>query len=452
MICNYLINKIGGCMKKVKEVKSKGLSRRNFLGRIGVATASVAILPMNLFGKAGSVSSGKSSQQATQVPSVTSPEITGDGNVIFRIYAPAAGSVTLSGEFPIGSNIAMAKDDKGVWSVSMKPKRTDFIDYYFNVDGVRALDPNNPFVARDGSRYASSLRMIGPESTDYEVNDIPHGTVSQVWYSSPTLKMKRRMYVYTPPGYESGAERYPVFYLLHGGGGDEDAWTTMGRAPQIIDNLIASKKSKPMIVVMTNGNARESAARNLVPAPVIAQNQPVQGPPGISDNIFKFTESLLKDVIPFIDSEYRTKTDRENRAIAGLSMGGAQTFYTAFNNLDKFAWVGEFSGGFPLLPGVAINITPPSNAASLRGPDVSRSIDPEKFLALHPRLDSGVNSQLKLLYVAIGTDDGLITTHGAIKKMLDGKGVKYTLVETPGYGHEWPFWRLSLRDYLPRLF
>ncbi len=439
-------------MKKDKETKSKNLSRRSFMGRIGIATASVAILPIDLFGNEGSVSTGKSAQQASQVPTFNSPEITADGNAIFRIYAPSAASVTLSGEFPIGSNIAMVKDDRGVWSVSVKPKRTDFIDYYFNVDGVRALDPNNPFVARDGSRYASGLRMTGPESADYAVNDTPHGTLSQVWYPSPTLNMTRRMYIYTPPGYESGSEKYPVFYLLHGGGGDEDAWTTMGRAPQIFDNLIARKKANPMIVVMTNGNARESAARNVVPAPVFAQAQPAQGPPGVSDNIFKFTESLVKDVIPFIDKMYRTKTDRESRAIAGLSMGGAQTFYTAFNNIDKFAWVGAFSGGFPLLPGVAVNITPPANAATLRGPDVSRTVDPEKFLALHPKLDSGMNSKLKLLYVAIGTDDGLISAHGAIKGILDSKGVKYTLVETPGYGHEWPFWRLCLRDYMPRLF
>jgi enterochelin esterase family protein len=373
-----------------------------------------------------------------------SPEVLADGKVAFRLLAPTAASVMLGGDFPIGTNVALTKDEKGVWSVTVGPLRADFYSYYFTVDGVRTLDWRNVSVMRDGARYASWLRVPGAEAADYQVNDVPHGTVSRVWYPSPTLGMTRRMSVYTPPGYEAGTARYPVLYLLHGGGGDESAWTELGCAPQILDNLIAQGRATPMIVVMTNGNGTQSASQDFVPLPGLPSR------PG--EGMLRFPESLVKDVIPFVDRTYRTKPDRESRAVTGLSMGGAQALYAGLNNLDQFAWLGALSGGFPLLPGVAVDIPAPANAATLRGPDVTRSIDPAKYLALHPALDASVNSRLRLLYLAIGIDDGLITTHGALKKLLDDRGVKYTLLEVPGYGHEWKFWRLSLRDLLPRLF
>jgi enterochelin esterase family protein len=162
--------------------------------------------------------------------------------------------------------------------------------------------------------------------------------------------------------------------------------------------------------------------------------------------------SIVADLVPFIDKVYRTRADRENRAIAGLSVGGAQSFYAAFNNLDTFAWVGEFSGGFPVLPGVAVDIPAPANADQLKGPDLTKTIDPEKFAALMPQLNAEANDRLRLLYVGIGTADALITTHNDVKKVLDEKGVEYTLGEMPGYIHEWPVWRLHLVDVLPRLF
>jgi len=373
-----------------------------------------------------------------------SPEVLAEGKVVFRLLAPGATSVTVGGDYPIGTSVAMAKDDAGVWSATVGPLKPDLYSYFFTVDGVRTLDWRNASVMRDGARYASWLRVPGPEAADYQVNDVPHGTVAQAWYPSPTLGMTRRMYVYTPPGYETGTERYPVLYLLHGGGGDEAAWTELGCAPEILDNLIAQGRVRPLIVVMTNGNGTQSASQNLVPL------QGPQGRPG--EGMLRFPESLVKDVIPFVDATWRTRADRESRAVAGLSMGGAQALYAGLNNLDRFAWVGALSGGFPLLPGVAVDIPAPANAATLRGPDITRSIDPAKYLALHPALDAGVNARLRLFYVAIGIDDGLITTHGALKKLLDDRGVKYTLFEVPGYGHEWKFWRLGLRDLLPRLF
>jgi hypothetical protein len=193
-----------------------------------------------------------------------SPEILPDGKVVFRLASPTETPVTLSGDWPIGNNKAMTRDEKGIWSITVGPLKPEFYSYWFTLDGVRTLDPRNVFTARDGARYGSSLRIPGEGSADYQVNDVPHGTLSQVWCPSPTLDMTRRMYVYTPPGYESsGKNRYPVLYLLHGGGGDEDAWTSLGRAPQILDNLIAQGKAKPMIVVMTNGNANQVASRDL---------------------------------------------------------------------------------------------------------------------------------------------------------------------------------------------
>ncbi len=427
------------------------VSRRHFVKKVSASTAAFSLFQGSLLSGINS-NPKNTTAQTNQLPqAIKSPEILSDGSITFRLSAPDATSVTLNGDYWIGNNVVMTKDAQGIWAVTIKPLTNGFYDYYFRVNGVRALDPLNVFTTRDGSRYASSLRIPGLVSNDYQVNDIPHGTISQVWYPSPSLTMAyRRMYVYTPAGYESNAGHYPVFYLLHGGGGDEDAWTNMGRAPQILDNLIAQGKAKPMIMVMTNGNANQAASQDIIAPPYTPESQ--QGATGIRRNILKFPESLIKDVIPFIDKNYRTINDRESRAITGLSMGGAQTFYAGFNNLDKFAWIGEFSGGFPLLPDVAVKITPPANADKLRGPDISNTIDPEKFLALHPKLDAGVNSQLRLLYLGIGTVDGLITTHNDLKKILNGKGVKYTDVETPGYGHEWGFWRLILRDFMPRLF
>jgi enterochelin esterase-like enzyme len=339
------------------------------------------------------------------------------------------------------------KDDTGVWSATVGPLKPEFWIYTFIVNGVAILDPRNINTRRNTTRIENTLLIPGPESADYMVNAVPHGTVSVQWYASPTAKADRRAYVYTPAGYERGNERYPVVYLLHGGSGDEDAWFSCGRASQILDNLIAQGKAKPMIVVMPNGNTTRIAAPDYVTAPPAL---PANQDPG---RFRVFPESLVKDLVPFIDKTYRTRTDRENRAIAGLSVGGAQTMYAAFNNLDLFAWVAAFSGGYPVMPGIGIDVPAPPNAASLKGPDLTRSIDAEKFAALLPQLNSSANDRLRLLFISIGTADTLApTTHNVVKQVLKEKGVKYTLVEYPGYIHEWPVWRVTLKDLLPRLF
>jgi len=437
-----------------KNQNQKDLSRRNFFGKLGVATTAFAYLTNDMArGMVNNFSSNESYKFMQLPENIISPEVLSDRRVIFRIYAPNAKTVTIQGDHPIGdkylgAETVMNKDSQGIWSVTQGPLPAEFYGYYYLVDGIRTLDLGNIFINRDGINYLNVLRIPGPELTDYEVNNIPHGTLSIVWYPSPMLEVNRRIYVYTPPGYETSNMRYPVLYLLHGGSGDEDAWTTLGHAPQILDNLISQGKVKPMIVVMPNGNSTREAAPNLM----LSDNHPKSNKSGQERIRTNFPDSMVKDLIPFIDKTYRTKNDKANRAIAGLSVGGAQTLYAAFNNPDIFEYVAAFSGGYPTLPGVAVEIAPPPNADKMRGPDITRTIDPEKFLELHPYLNSNINSKLSLLYISMGLDDGLITTHGVIKDLLERQGVNFTLMEKEGYGHEWKFWRISLHDLLPRLF
>ncbi len=201
-----------------------------------------------------------------------------------------------------------------------------------------------------------------------------------------------------------------------------------------------------MIVVMTNGNGLQAAAPDYVPVPYGY----VRPAPGTF--ILRFPDSIVPDLMPYVDAHYRTLADREHRAIAGLSMGGAQTLYCAFRNLDQFAWVSAFSAGLPLLPGVPVDIPAPANAAQLRGPDITKSIDPEKFAELVTHLDPEANDRLRMVHLAIGTLDGLISAHADLKALLDARGVRYSLAEVPGYAHEWRFWRITLADVAQKLF
>jgi len=395
-------------------------------------------------------------------PAITrSPEILPDRRVTFRLVAPDAREVIVYGNWPNGvenSKTVMTKDDKGAWTATVGPLKPEYWEYVFSVDGVQMLDPSNPHALRDGRRYMSTMMVPGPESALYSVKDIPHGTLSLVWYNSPSLGITRRALVYTPPGYETSKDRYPVFYLLHGGGGDETAWDENGRASEIFDNLIASGKARPMIVVMSNGNAAQTASQDYVDDMPVAQQAPpaggaaAQGGAAGPGGTTIFAKSIPADLVPFIDARYRTKADRDDRAIAGLSMGGGQTLYAAFNFIDKFAYVGTFSGGWPTLPGVRTDVPVPANAAQLRGPDLNHSFDRARFEALMPQLNASANDKLKLLYVATGTNDALITAHTDFKKMLNDKGIRYKLMEKPMYVHEWPFWRVALSDFMPLLF
>jgi len=363
---------------------------------------------------------------------IKSAEILPDNRVTFRLFSKDASKITVSGEWMsgFGASEPMVKNDTGLFSLTVGPLKPELYSYSFSVDGVRMIDPNNVQVRRDGTRYESFFIISGPNSDLYVYNDaVSHGTVSKVWYKSAVLGMDRRVYVYTPAGYEDSKMKYPVFYLLHGAGGDEDAWTTMGRAAQIMDNLIAQGKAKPMIVVMTNGNANQAAAQNDVP---LAASQNVQSMEAYRKYAGKFEEHLVKDVIPFIEKNYRVYNDKDNRAIAGLSMGGAHTQTITNDNPGLFSYIGVFSMGL-------MNFGPqPSDSAKIA------AVRSAKVEALK-------KSSPKLYWIGVGKDDFLYKSVQLLKADLDSHSFKYIYRETPG-GHTWTNWRIYLSEFAPQLF
>jgi enterochelin esterase-like enzyme len=363
---------------------------------------------------------------------IRSAEILPDNKVTFRIYSKEATKVTISGEWMegFGTSENLARNDTGMFSLTVGPLKPELYSYSFTVDGVRIIDPNNVQVRRDGSRYESFFIIPGPNSDLYINKDgIPHGTVSKVWYKSSVLSTDRRLYVYTPAGYENGKDKYPVFYLLHGAGGDEDAWTTMGRAAQIMDNLIAEGKAKPMIVVMTNGNANQTAAQNdVLPVPV----DNAQAMEVYRRYAGKFEEHLVKDVVPFIQKNYRVYTDRDHRAIAGLSMGGAHTQTITNDNPGMFNYIGVFSMGL-------MNFGPQTQ-------------DPAKVAEIrNAKVEALKKSNPKVYWIGVGKDDFLFQSVVALKADYDKHNFKYTYRESTG-GHTWTNWRIYLSEFAPLLF
>jgi enterochelin esterase-like enzyme len=352
---------------------------------------------------------------------VVSPEISDGNEVTFRLYAPKASEVTMYGEWTSSymDRTALVKNDTGLWSITVGPLSPEVYGYAFQVDGVTVLDPSNPLIRRDGQRNASLILVPGEESEFFNVREVPHGTLSKVWYHSASLSKDRRMYVYTPPAYNNGNEDYPVLYLLHGGGGDEDAWTTLGRAPYILDNLIAAGKAKPMLVVMTNGNAWQTAGPGDTPD---ASDSPVFSRADYEKYRGQFEESLVKDVIPFVEKNYRVKASKDMRAIAGLSMGGGHTITATINYPEVFGYIGVFSSG----------IFQPYE--DLDG----------KMLALK---ESGV----KKYWVACGEDDFVMESNKKLLEALDKSGMEYEYYENSG-GHSWKNWRIYLSMFSPMLF
>jgi len=316
---------------------------------------------------------------------IISPEVLPDNEVVFRLFSRDATKVSVSGEWQSGFNASqeLIRNDTGLFSLTVGPLPPELYGYTFIIDGVRTIDPNNVQVRRDGSNYQSFFICPGDELDLYTVNDVPHGTILKTWYRSDVLNMYRRMYIYTPPGYEEGTDRYPVLYLLHGAGGDEDAWTNMGRACQILDNLIFKSKAKPMIIVMTNGNANQAGAQNDVP-PI--EQEAGQGMGSYARYAGKFEEHLVRDVVPFIEKNFRTLTGMDNRAIAGLSMGGAQTQTITNNNPGMFGYIGVFSMGI-------MNFGPQNADAARLAEERTAKLEDLK------------NSGYKLYWIACGKDD-----------------------------------------------
>jgi enterochelin esterase-like enzyme len=362
---------------------------------------------------------------AFRMPPVTkSAEILPDNSVTFRLLSKEAGSVAVSGDWMpgFGASVPMVKNDTNLWTLTVGPLKPELYSYTFLINGVRVLDPNNPQVKRDGTRNESMFLIPGAESDLYIVKDVPHGTLAKIWYESPGLKLTRRMYVYTPAGYENSNNKYPVFYLLHGGGGDEDAWTTLGRTCQIMDNLIALGRAKPMIVIMPNGNPGQTAAFTDAPSRPVTTNPYDMG-------MGLFEESLVKDIIPYVESHYRVISDRDNRALAGLSMGGMQTLALTGSYPSMFGYIGVMSMG--LVDAASMGLKP----------------DPDQ----DKKFESLKDSAYKLFWVGVGKDDFLYKSVQSLRSSLDKHGLKYTYRESTG-GHSWSNWRIYLSEFAPQLF
>jgi enterochelin esterase-like enzyme len=365
-------------------------------------------------------------------PRIVSPEILTDNKVTFRVYAKDAAKISVSGEWQSGPGGSenLVRNDTGLFTLTVGPLKPELYGYTYAIDGINSIDPNNVQVRRDGTRYQSFFIVPGPESDLYfNKNDVAHGTVTKIWYKSEVLGFQRRVYVYTPAGYESGTQKYPVFYLLHGAGGDEDAWTNMGRAAQIMDNLIAQGKAKPMIVVMTNGNANQAGAQNeVLPIPSTGE----QGMASYQRYAGKFEEHLVKDVVPFIEKNFRTLTGKDNRAIAGLSMGGAHTQTITNNNPGMFGYIGVYSMGI-------MNMGPQNQDAA--------KVEQERVT----KLTALKNSGFKLYWIGVGKDDFVYKGVVTLRETLDKVGLKYTYRESTG-GHTWANWRIYLSEFAPLLF
>ncbi|MDF2158581.1 esterase [Algoriphagus sp. CAU 1675] len=367
---------------------------------------------------------------------IISPEIHDDSSVTFRLFAPNATSVQVTGDFlptmkidtPRGQmdgpgKADLNKDENGVWTYKSEVLKPELYNYSFIIDGFTTTDPSNPFLIRDVASSTNIFIVGGGHADLFKVNDIPHGTVARRWYDSPGLGMDRRITIYTPPGYENSQESYPVLYLLHGAGGDEEAWINLGRTSQILDNLIAQGKAKPMIVVMPNGN-------------VIQDGAPGEGSMGFYKPQFMVAktmdgtyESAFGDIIKFVESNYRVKAEKANRAIAGLSMGGFHTMHISRYYPNTFDYIGLYS------------------AALMPREDATGKVYSNIDETLKTQMENGY----KLYWIAIGKTDFLYQANQDFRTKLDSMGMPYEYVESEG-GHIWRNWRVYLSQFVPLLF
>jgi enterochelin esterase-like enzyme len=357
------------------------------------------------------VVSGLGQQEAP----IISPDVQSDHRVTFRLEAPNAKLVQVRLE-GVANPLNMLKGDKGLWSYTTEPLDPDYYSYTLIEDGVALFDPSNPRVVPNLLNVASEVHVPGPPSLPWELNDVPHGVIHHHFYKSQVVGDDRDYFVYTPPEYNPAArKRYPVLYLLHGYSDMANAWTVVGRANVIMDNLIAEGKAKPMLVVMPLGYGAPEIVSRTGPA--------FRNPELRQRNMDRFRDALLSEVIPQVEKEYRVDSKRTARAIAGLSMGGAESLFVGLNNLDRFAYVAGFSSG-----GL--------------GDDYAKTF---------PALGAEANSQLRVLWIACGVDDRLIEANRKFREWLTSKGVKHTDIETPGM-HEWRVWRRNLAAFAPLLF
>ena len=377
--------------------------------------------------------------------SVQSPVINNDGTVTFNLYAPKAVKVEVTGDFlpkitvdtPFGpqesaGSAPLTEGANGVWSFTTGKLEPEMYSYTFNIDGMKDVkDPANVYVNRDITSFTNIFIISsakGDKGDLYKVNEVPHGDLAKVWYNSPTLKMQRRMTIYTPAGYDKG-KSYPVMYLLHGAGGDENAWSELGRAAQILDNLIAQGKAKPMIVVMPNGNTNCQAA-------------PGEWSKGMYQPAFQGTgeqpvasmEDSFMDIINYVESHYKVAKGQKVRAICGLSMGGGHSFMTSKLYPSTFGYIGLFSA--------AIHVNGEGNDTYAKF---------QKDTKTQNQLANLFAAKPILYYIAIGKTDFLYEQNAGLRRYLDEKGYKYQYVETEG-GHIWRNWRIYLTDFAQKVF
>ena len=369
--------------------------------------------------------------------SVVSPRINVDGTVTFTLYAPQAKRVQVTsdclppdtflvkGKVNLRDGVRDMQHTGDTWTFTTQQLKPEFYYYWYTVDGVKTNDPMNVFKVRDVANTMDYFLIGESSSNPYIVGDVPHGSVSRVWYPSKQAGFSRRMTVYTPAGYEESTKRYPVLYLLHGMGGDEEAWMATGRAAEILDNLIASGKAVPMIVVMPNGNISQQAAPGEAPG---LPKQPSFNLPKTMDGSF---EEAFPEIKQFVEQHYRTINDKSHRAIAGLSMGGFHSQSISANHPDWFKYVGLFS------------------AAIVDGQRQKSN------LKMYGHFDDKLKKQFadKNLYywMGIGRTDFLYDMNKTYRNGLDKMGCKYTYMETDG-GHIWRNWRVYLTEFVQKLF
>ncbi|MBO5805437.1 MAG: esterase [Tidjanibacter sp.] len=369
---------------------------------------------------------------------IISPEINSDNSVTFRLAAPNANHVKLTGDFmpnepvvvdgkelgfTVPKQASMTRNSQGVWEYTTEPLASELYNYHFIVDGLAIKDPNNAYIQRDIANLMNYFIIGGGKADNYKVQDVPHGTVARVWYDSPSATTTyRRMSIYTPAEYQTESQKhYPVLYLLHGMGGDEEAWLCTGRAAQILDNLIAEGKAEPMIVVMTNGCPQHAAAPG-------ESHEGMYKPYGVGAMDGSF-ESSFGDVMAYIDSHYRTIQSAEGRAIAGLSMGGFHAYHISANRPTDFGYIGLFSAAIMPRKGVESPI----------------------YKDMDSKLATLFGHSPKLYYIAIGKDDFLFEANVELRQRLDKAGYPYIYNQSEG-GHVWRNWRDYLVDFTQRLF
>jgi enterochelin esterase-like enzyme len=422
---------------RVKGLEMTGTRAARIVAMVmGLATIGLASAAAGAQGRDNSPAQAAGGRGAA-APAFRSPEVTSDRRVVFRIFAPKADEVRLAGtDIPRNTQgIAMTKTDNGVWEVTIGPLEPGAYRYNFNVSGVSVIDPRSPAISQSNNNVWSLVHVPGAAFMD--TSEVPHGAVAAVTYYSTALQKFRRMHVYTPPGYELGTGKFPVFYLLHGAGDADDSWTSVGRAGFILDNLMAAKKATPMIVVMPAGHTTQTTGGR-------------GAAPGVAPD--EFEQDFVKDIMPYVEKSYRVLAGRPYRAIAGLSMGGNQTLNIAIPHLDQFTYVGVFSSGLIGTFGGGRGRGPAAAPGAAAAPPAPAAPDPAWEQQHLAALDNTTAKKgLKLFWFATGSEDALMPTTKGTVELFKKHGFSPTFKESAG-GHTWANWRDYLNEFAPQLF